>query len=50
MTSQLSVLATLIVSMLGEATNCHFNKTNFVDVHVALAQIPGDGEKGCDRR
>ena len=29
----------------GEATNCHFNKTNFVDVHVALVQIPGDGEK-----
>jgi hypothetical protein len=29
----------------GEATNCHFNKPTFVDVHVALAKEPGDGEK-----
>jgi len=29
----------------GEATNCHFNKPNFVDVHVALVKEPGDGEK-----
>jgi hypothetical protein len=29
----------------GEATNCHFNTANFVDVHVALVKNPGDGEK-----
>jgi hypothetical protein len=29
----------------GEATNCHFNTTNFVDVHVALVETLGDGEK-----
>lgn len=29
----------------GEATNCHFNAPNFVDVHVALVAQPGDGEK-----
>ena len=29
----------------GEATNCHFNRVNFVDVHVALVESIGDGEK-----
>jgi hypothetical protein len=29
----------------GEATNCHFSQTNFVDVHVALVENIGDGEK-----
>ena len=28
----------------GEATNCHFNTTNFVDTHVALVEAAGQGE------
>jgi len=29
----------------GEATNCHFNKPQFVDAHVALVEKIGNGEK-----
>jgi len=29
----------------GEATNCHFHTLNFVDVHMALVENIGDGEK-----
>jgi hypothetical protein len=29
----------------GEETNCHFNQPNYVDVHVALVEKIGDGEK-----
>jgi len=28
----------------GEATDCHFNTTDFVDTHVALVATAGDGE------
>jgi hypothetical protein len=29
----------------GEATNCHFNKSGFVDLHIALVEQPGQGEE-----
>lgn len=29
----------------GEATNCHFSQQGFVDVHLALVENEGDGEK-----
>jgi hypothetical protein len=29
----------------GESTNCHFNKADFVDSHVALVESAGQGEE-----
>jgi hypothetical protein len=29
----------------GESTNCHFNKADFVDAHVALVESAGQGDE-----